>query len=71
MRKNMEKFVNWGGTVDMKYEQILYPENIDQIQEYVKKVVGKGKSVRGSGLRHSWGHIFADPHQFLVSFYPK
>lgn len=34
-------------------------------------VVGKGKSVRGSGLRHSWSDVFADPNQFLVSFYPK
>lgn len=27
--------------------------------------------MRGSGIRHSWSQIFADPDNFLVSFYPK
>ena len=34
-------------------------------------VKSRGKSVRGSGIRHSWSQIFADPDNFLVSFYPK
>lgn len=29
-----------------------------------------GKRIRGSGIRHSWGNIFSDPQNCMVSFYP-
>jgi hypothetical protein len=37
----------------------------------VKNNFDQGKKrIRGSGIRHSWASIFADPEQLLVSFYP-
>ncbi|CAM6005456.1 unnamed protein product [Sphagnum balticum] len=34
-------------------------------------VGSQGKRVRACGLRHSWGNIFADEGQFLISMYPR
>lgn len=71
-------FTNWGDTVSMAYENILYPasipyatgKQISSIQQFIKLASRQGKRVRGAGLRHSWSNIFADPNQYLVSFYP-
>ena len=30
----------------------------------------RNSRTRGSGIRHSWGSVFADKDQYLVSFYP-
>lgn len=41
-----------------------------QLQQFVRDNVKEGKRIRGAGIRHSWGHIFSDPNQYLASFYP-
>jgi hypothetical protein len=43
---------------------------VDTIQTFVRNGVRAGKRIRGAGIRHSWGSIFSDPEQLLVSFYP-
>ena len=53
------------------YADILYPATVEEVQEFVKVAKEKNKSVRGAGIRHSWSNIFANPENFLVSFYPK
>jgi hypothetical protein len=72
-----KNFENWGGTVETQYEQILYPTDysarrqISEIQKFVaRNSVELGKRTRGSGIRHSWGNVFSDPNNYLVSFYP-
>jgi hypothetical protein len=62
-------FFNWADTLDIEYTNILYPteyspyngEQISSIQQFVKVGAHEGKRVRGSGNRHSWSNIFADP----------
>lgn len=77
-----KNFKNWGETFETVYEDILYPSEIPahpdsskrtqvgEIQKFVKNGVQNGKRIRGAGIRHSWGKIFSDPSQLLVSFYP-
>ena len=69
--KENHEFLNWGETVHHHYKQILFPNEVDDIQKFVKAVKVKGESVRGSGVRHSWANIYADPDNYLVSFYPE
>lgn len=60
------------------YQQILYPseepagtgKQVENVQRFVREGVKQGKRIRGAGIRHSWGKIFSDPEQLLVSFYP-
>jgi hypothetical protein len=40
------------------------------IQSFVSEGVKQGKRIRGAGIRHSWGHVFSDPQNLLVSLYP-
>ena len=73
-----KNFKNWGETFETIYDQILYPtdkkaisgQQISVIQDFVLNKVAQGKKIRGAGIRHSWGKVFADPNQCLVSFYP-
>lgn len=46
------------------------PQQVKLIQDFVISNSGKGLRTRGSGIRHSWGSVFSDPKNFLVSFYP-
>lgn len=72
-------FENWGETVKNTYKQIYYPttavhastgQQIPQLQQFVRDNVKDGKKIRGAGIRHSWGNVFADPDNYLASFYP-
>jgi hypothetical protein len=71
-------FTNWAENVNIIYENILYPSDtpastgkqISVIQQFVRRASSQGKRVRASGNRHSWSNIFADPKQYLASFYP-
>lgn len=73
-----KNFVNWGKTFETEYQQILYPnevaastgKQVETVQNFVREGVKQGKRIRGAGIRHSWGKIFSDPEQLLVSFYP-
>jgi hypothetical protein len=73
-----KNFINWGETFKTIYEDILYPSDVPartgqqvaEIQKFVGNGVRAGKRIRGAGIRHSWGSIFSDPEQLLISFYP-
>ncbi len=40
------------------------------IQTFISEGVRQGKRIRGAGIRHSWGKVFSDPQNLLVSLYP-
>jgi hypothetical protein len=63
-------FQNWGMTVRNTPELTFIPRTVAGVQNVVKWAAARGRSVRASGYRHSWGDLYSADGQVLVSMLP-
>ncbi len=52
---------NWAGNLEYSTEKVVYPESVEQVQEFVKK----SDKLRALGSQHCFNKIADSPHQLL------
>jgi hypothetical protein len=63
-------FQNWGRTVANTPATTYIPRTVTGIQNLVKWAAAKGKRVRAAGYRHTWGDLYSDTGDILISLLP-
>lgn len=56
-KQGVKEFENWSKTIKFTPEEIFYPENLDQLTNYVKKARAENKKIRCASQGHSWSSL--------------
>ncbi len=63
-------FQNWGRTVQNTPAVTFVPKTKEGICNIVRWARANGKRVRGAGYRHTWGTLYSEDNQVLISALP-
>jgi hypothetical protein len=64
------QFQNWGRTVENTPANTYIPRTITGVCNLVQWAAAHGKRVRAAGYRHTWGELYSQDDQILVSLLP-